>query len=175
MSLSLIIFRLEYGCDLSNNLAPRNSQLYSIEYNSSDVVHSNKAFENDLDNLSTTVTIDGPIVNNEPEDDVFPVAVETRDAKTNFNGSTEQDKEICTGEFAVFAPQAGRTPDRIMKQVEMFDSKQPKGFIDVWWTNDDGGLTLLLPYILSKNKRWNNCKLRVFTVVDRDQNYSQKK
>ena len=24
-----------------------------------------------------------------------------------------------------------------------------KGFIDVWWMYDDGGLTLLIPYILS--------------------------
>lgn len=42
-------------------------------------------------------------------------------------------------------------------------------------TNDDGGLTILLPFILTKNKRWNNCKLRVFTVVDHGVNYSQEK
>ena len=31
----------------------------------------------------------------------------------------------------------------------------------------------MLPYILSKNKRWNSCKLPIFTVVDNGVNYSQ--
>lgn len=178
MQLSLVIFRLEHGCDYSTNLAPRNSQLYSIEYTAIDqphLVHNNKAFQNDFDNLSTTVTI--PInesVNGQPtphdEDDVFAEAGEN--SRNNFEEFNEHDKAIRMGEFAVFTPQTGRTPDRVIKQVEMFDVKQ-KGFIDVWWTHDDGGLTLLLPYVLSKNKRWNQCKLRIFTVVDNGVNYSQ--
>jgi hypothetical protein len=40
-------------------------------------------------------------------------------------------------------------------------------FIDIWWLSDDGGLTLLVPYILSKRKLWKNCKLRVFAIVDK--------
>jgi solute carrier family 12 sodium/potassium/chloride transporter 2 len=40
-------------------------------------------------------------------------------------------------------------------------------FIDIWWLYDDGGLTLLVPYILSKRKLWKNCQLRVFTIVDK--------
>ncbi|KAL3866006.1 hypothetical protein ACJMK2_043347 [Sinanodonta woodiana] len=38
------------------------------------------------------------------------------------------------------------------------------GTIDVWWLYDDGGLTLLIPYILSQRKKWKNCKLRVFCI-----------
>ncbi|KAL3866007.1 hypothetical protein ACJMK2_043348 [Sinanodonta woodiana] len=38
------------------------------------------------------------------------------------------------------------------------------GTIDVWWLYDDGGLTLLIPYILSQRKQWKNCKLRVFCI-----------
>jgi hypothetical protein len=40
-------------------------------------------------------------------------------------------------------------------------------FIDIWWLYDDGGLTLLVPYILSKRELWKNCKLRIFTIVDK--------
>uniref|UniRef100_A0A669F075 Solute carrier family 12 member 1 n=1 Tax=Oreochromis niloticus TaxID=8128 RepID=A0A669F075_ORENI len=43
-----------------------------------------------------------------------------------------------------------------------FKKKQPKGNIDVWWLFDDGGLTLLLPYILTTRKKWKDCKMRIF-------------
>ena len=36
--------------------------------------------------------------------------------------------------------------------IQMFTNKTYTGFIDVWWLYDDGGLTLLLPYILTL--RW---------------------
>ncbi|PVD19572.1 hypothetical protein C0Q70_20062 [Pomacea canaliculata] len=42
-----------------------------------------------------------------------------------------------------------------------FRGKQ-QGTIDVWWLFDDGGLGLLVPYLLSTRKQWKNCKLRVF-------------
>ncbi|XP_066916127.1 solute carrier family 12 member 2-like [Clytia hemisphaerica] len=37
------------------------------------------------------------------------------------------------------------------------------GHIDVWWLYDDGGLTILLPYLLSRNKKYKGCSLRVLT------------
>ncbi|GAB1610275.1 hypothetical protein Ahia01_001313600 [Argonauta hians] len=45
--------------------------------------------------------------------------------------------------------------------INQFSQKQ-EGCIDVWWLTDDGGLTLLIPYMLSCRKNWKNCKLRVF-------------
>ncbi|KAK3600460.1 hypothetical protein CHS0354_013016 [Potamilus streckersoni] len=44
------------------------------------------------------------------------------------------------------------------------------GTIDVWWLYDDGGLTLLIPYILSQRKQWKNCKLRVFCIGTKKDN-----
>ncbi|KAL1488426.1 hypothetical protein ABEB36_014899 [Hypothenemus hampei] len=41
-----------------------------------------------------------------------------------------------------------------------------KGTIDVWWLYDDGGLTLLLPYVMSTRRNWKNCKLRVFALAN---------
>ncbi|XP_074649682.1 solute carrier family 12 member 2-like [Tubulanus polymorphus] len=52
----------------------------------------------------------------------------------------------------------------VLRTVNMFHRKQKKGTIDVWWLFDDGGLTLLLPYILSTKSHWRSCKLRVFTA-----------
>ncbi|XP_036606831.1 solute carrier family 12 member 3 isoform X3 [Trichosurus vulpecula] len=44
----------------------------------------------------------------------------------------------------------------------IFQSEQGKKTIDIYWLFDDGGLTLLIPYLLSRKKRWNKCKIRVF-------------
>ncbi|XP_052099973.1 solute carrier family 12 member 3-like [Mytilus californianus] len=50
--------------------------------------------------------------------------------------------------------------------VKTFRNKL-QGTIDVWWLYDDGGLTLLIPYILSKRRLWKNCKLRVFCAASK--------
>ncbi|XP_039758585.1 bumetanide-sensitive sodium-(potassium)-chloride cotransporter isoform X1 [Pararge aegeria] len=51
--------------------------------------------------------------------------------------------------------------------VEQFTKKQ-SGTVDVWWLYDDGGLTLLLPYILSTRRAWAACPLRVFTLANKN-------
>ncbi|XP_045538736.1 bumetanide-sensitive sodium-(potassium)-chloride cotransporter [Papilio machaon] len=50
--------------------------------------------------------------------------------------------------------------------VEQFTRRQG-GTVDVWWLYDDGGLTLLLPYILSTRRAWSSCPLRVFTLANK--------
>ncbi|XP_077842290.1 solute carrier family 12 member 3 isoform X38 [Macaca mulatta] len=44
----------------------------------------------------------------------------------------------------------------------VFQSEQGKKTIDIYWLFDDGGLTLLIPYLLGRKKRWSKCKIRVF-------------
>lgn len=46
----------------------------------------------------------------------------------------------------------------------VFQTKQGKKTIDVYWISDDGGLTLLVPYLLTRRKRWRRSKVRVFIV-----------
>ncbi|KZC10308.1 Bumetanide-sensitive sodium-(potassium)-chloride cotransporter [Dufourea novaeangliae] len=55
----------------------------------------------------------------------------------------------------------------ILNAVTKFQRKQKKGTIDVWWLYDDGGLTLLLPYIISTRRNWSNSKLRVFALANK--------
>lgn len=55
-------------------------------------------------------------------------------------------------------------PNFAMENMTLFRNKQNKGNIDVWWLYDDGGLTMLLPYIISTRQNWANCKLRVFAL-----------
>ncbi|XP_072258498.1 solute carrier family 12 member 1 isoform X3 [Pyxicephalus adspersus] len=56
----------------------------------------------------------------------------------------------------------GEYNQRLVEASEQFKKKQGKGTIDVWWLFDDGGLTLLIPHILTLRKKWKDCKLRIF-------------
>ncbi|XP_039579229.1 solute carrier family 12 member 1 isoform X1 [Passer montanus] len=57
----------------------------------------------------------------------------------------------------------GEFNQRLLEASTQFKKKQGKGTIDIWWLFDDGGLTILIPYILTIRKKWKNCKLRIFT------------
>lgn len=56
-----------------------------------------------------------------------------------------------------------RPKDEIPQDIVLTFDKKRKGYIDVWWLYDDGGLTILLPHILSLSSHWRGCKLRIFT------------
>lgn len=54
-----------------------------------------------------------------------------------------------------------------VERITQFQIKKSKGYIDVWWLYDDGGLTLLLPYILTTRSQYASCQLRVFALANR--------
>nr|DAZ85678.1 TPA_exp: sodium chloride co-transporter a [Petromyzon marinus] len=58
--------------------------------------------------------------------------------------------------------QEGAVQEGMPQISTVFQFSQGKRTIDIYWLFDDGGLTLLLPYLLSKKKRWRHCKIRVF-------------
>ncbi|XP_064608218.1 solute carrier family 12 member 2-like [Liolophura sinensis] len=95
-------------------------------------------------------------------------------------GDVDVTYEPSTGTNSVhLSVSSARKPEPInkdlLKAMNRFHRKQKKGTIDVWWLFDDGGLTLLIPYILSTKSHWASCKLRVFTAgskkgeLDREQ------
>ncbi|XP_055934757.1 solute carrier family 12 member 7-like isoform X2 [Argiope bruennichi] len=49
------------------------------------------------------------------------------------------------------------------------------GHIDVWWIVHDGGLLMLLPFLLKQHRVWKNCKLRIFTIAQLEDNSIQMK
>uniref|UniRef100_A0A665WQN3 Solute carrier family 12 member 3-like n=1 Tax=Echeneis naucrates TaxID=173247 RepID=A0A665WQN3_ECHNA len=56
--------------------------------------------------------------------------------------------------------------DNTQQAKTVFQNDQGKKTIDVYWIADDGGLTLLVPYLLTRRKRWHSSKVRVFIVGD---------
>ncbi|XP_026169313.1 solute carrier family 12 member 7-like isoform X2 [Mastacembelus armatus] len=66
----------------------------------------------------------------------------------------------------------------VAKNIDHFPSNQERmkeGTIDVWWIVHDGGLLMLLPFLLSQHKVWKKCKMRIFTVAQMDDNSIQMK
>lgn len=55
----------------------------------------------------------------------------------------------------------------VPKGVNWFPSNEDrmKGNIDIWWVVHDGGLLMLLPFLLRQHKVWRHCHLRIFTVA----------
>jgi hypothetical protein len=49
--------------------------------------------------------------------------------------------------------------------MNQFNEKQKKGTIDIWWLADDGGLTIMIPYLLSINDFWRDCTLRILSMT----------
>ncbi|CAF2933854.1 unnamed protein product [Rotaria sp. Silwood2] len=59
--------------------------------------------------------------------------------------------------------------------MNIFRPKQnSSAIIDVWWLFDDGGLTLLLPYLLRRRKRWRNSQFRIFSCVPGEKNDAER-
>ncbi|KAL4635113.1 solute carrier family 12 member 7-like isoform X2 [Arapaima gigas] len=66
----------------------------------------------------------------------------------------------------------------VAKNVDNFPTNQDRlaeGTIDVWWIVHDGGLLMLLPFLLRQHKVWRKCKMRIFTVAQMDDNSIQMK
>ena len=47
------------------------------------------------------------------------------------------------------------------------------GNIDIWWIVHDGGLLMLLPFLLKQSRTWKGCKMRIFTVAQMEDNSIQ--
>ena len=100
-----------------------------------------------------------------------------KDPETSPNSVTKKGKFKVT---VTKAPIEDEPEDKVDETTKLMDSsveppqkppvdgevafgEKPKGTIDVWWLSDDGGLTILIPYLLSIHSFWKDCKLRIFT------------
>uniref|UniRef100_A0A8C0I0N5 Solute carrier family 12 member 7 n=1 Tax=Balaenoptera musculus TaxID=9771 RepID=A0A8C0I0N5_BALMU len=66
----------------------------------------------------------------------------------------------------------------VAKNVDLFPQNQERfsdGYIDVWWVVHDGGLLMLLPFLLRQHKVWRRCQMRIFTVAQVHDNSIQMK
>ena len=55
----------------------------------------------------------------------------------------------------------------VARKIDAFPSNRDRleGNVDVWWIVHDGGLMILLLFLLKQHKVWKKCNLRIFTVA----------
>jgi len=72
---------------------------------------------------------------------------------------------------------AARMALLVPKGINFFPDSSEKvvGNIDVWWIVHDGGLLMLLPFLLKQHRTWKNCRMRIFTVAQMEDNSIQMK
>uniref|UniRef100_A0A8C7PZR0 Solute carrier family 12 member 6 n=1 Tax=Oncorhynchus mykiss TaxID=8022 RepID=A0A8C7PZR0_ONCMY len=66
----------------------------------------------------------------------------------------------------------------VPKNISLFPgNSEPcaEGYIDVWWIVHDGGMLMLLPFLLRQHKVWRKCAMRIFTVAQMEDNSIQMK
>jgi potassium/chloride transporter 4/5/6 len=56
----------------------------------------------------------------------------------------------------------------VPKNISMYPKpkEEVEGTIDVWWIVNDGGMLILLAFLLQQDKIWKKCKLRVFIIAE---------
>ncbi|KAF2899446.1 hypothetical protein ILUMI_06729 [Ignelater luminosus] len=93
-----------------------------------------------------------------------------KNGNTNTNTKNLKNKKRGVAEKILYtSPTGQQLPKAAFESMSVFRKKQSKGTIDVWWLYDDGGLTMLLPYIISTRQHWSHCKLRVFALANNKQ------
>ncbi|XP_075685151.1 solute carrier family 12 member 6 isoform X2 [Rhinoderma darwinii] len=73
---------------------------------------------------------------------------------------------------------AARQALLVAKNISLFPGSREtlaEGNIDVWWVVHDGGMLMLLPFLLKQHKVWRKCKMRIFTVAQMEDNSIQMK
>ncbi|XP_053620988.1 solute carrier family 12 member 4 isoform X4 [Plodia interpunctella] len=77
----------------------------------------------------------------------------------------------------VRAVAAARMALLVPKGINFFPDSTEKisGNIDIWWIVHDGGMLMLLPFLLKQHRTWKNCKMRIFTVAQMEDNSIQMK
>ncbi|XP_030632353.1 solute carrier family 12 member 5 isoform X2 [Chanos chanos] len=86
----------------------------------------------------------------------------------NWRNFLELVRETTAASLALLVP----------KNIAAFPSNGERfteGHIDVWWIVHDGGMLMLLPFLLRQHKVWRKCKMRIFTVAQMDDNSIQMK
>lgn len=88
--------------------------------------------------------------------------------------NAEEEKAF---EYTVRTLTAARMALLIPRGIDFYpdNSQKISGNIDIWWIVHDGGLLMLIPFLLKQHRTWKNCKLRIFTVAQFNDNSIQMK
>ncbi|KAJ4451626.1 hypothetical protein ANN_03095 [Periplaneta americana] len=160
MYMAVAILRLQEGLDYSKVVADEDDLVNGI---SSVVGVGEKGIIRTRQNSQESL----------PRNQSFSQMSQESDHQENKNNATSvlnsrKEKRKRESKADLYRGPGGSTlPKDVLNNLTQFQKKQKKGTIDVWWLYDDGGLTLLLPYIISTRRNWSASKLRVFALANK--------
>ncbi|KAJ8973377.1 hypothetical protein NQ317_007190 [Molorchus minor] len=142
------ILRLQQGLDVS---LTKEEEETKLNKNGSEYLSRNRSF-GQLSQASSSSDRSLP-VNNKEDVSVIPNPDESKKSKSIGESAYDDQMDL-------------KNSSPLLEQF-LFQKKRRNGSINVWWLYDDGGLTLLLPYILSTRRNWSSCKLKVFALANK--------
>ncbi|XP_041914609.1 solute carrier family 12 member 2 [Alosa sapidissima] len=139
-----VILRLKEGLDISHIQGQDDTSVMKDMVVSIDMSKDSDGDSSKLSSKATSVQ-NSPAVQKDDDDD----------GKAPTQPLLKKDKKSPTMPLNM-------ADQKLLEASQQFQKKQGKGTVDVWWLFDDGGLTLLIPYLLTNKKKWKDCKIRVF-------------
>ncbi|CAL8122036.1 unnamed protein product [Orchesella dallaii] len=160
LHISVTVLRVEHGLDFSKKVTfdDDGNDLSSIaESNKNKLSSSDESLPRNQSLSQMSQASSGDI---------------TPSADSKVTTKSEAPKEKKSGQrkdlSALYKNIDGSSVTRdVLDRITQFQKKYKHGTIDVWWLYDDGGLTLLLPYIINTREKWATCKLRVFALANK--------
>nr|XP_033784861.1 solute carrier family 12 member 2 [Geotrypetes seraphini] len=144
----IVVIRLKEGLDISHLQGQEEVSSQEKSPSSKDVVVNvdySKKVEADTSKAFSSCSEKSPVMQKDEEED----------GKTPTQPLLKEETKGPATPLSI-------TDQRLLEASQQFQKKQGKNTIDVWWLFDDGGLTLLIPYLLTTKKKWKDCKIRVF-------------
>ncbi|XP_059352273.1 bumetanide-sensitive sodium-(potassium)-chloride cotransporter-like isoform X2 [Daphnia carinata] len=157
MQVAVAILRLKEGLDCTDIVADFDDLIPQPPIKK---VKNKKNKSKDTSIVAETSTI--PTI--EPSTECTAVHIEIR--PVNITKKDKKTKNKKPEEKITLRDVAGNPlPKSVLNSIVLFQRKQKKDTIDVWWLSDDGGLTLLLPVIINSRSNWSETKLRIFCTA----------
>ncbi|RWS07511.1 solute carrier family 12 member 3-like protein [Dinothrombium tinctorium] len=182
MHMSVCILRLQGGFDFTEFAEDITELLTETRTKSNEEAINNqeKDVEKGFHRENSSAQISGGGSSCDVSPPSTPLVIRPNDVgESTFtfgNEENSQDKDEKTSNEEIKNEHKKRNiPKDIILNVNRFQRKQKKGTIDVWWLYDDGGLTMLLPHIMTTRSQWSGCKLRVFTLANRKDELDREK
>ncbi|XP_046651512.1 solute carrier family 12 member 3-like isoform X1 [Daphnia pulicaria] len=166
MHVGVTILRLQEGLDCSEILADIDDLI--LNKLSKDQSSSHQAYEwsvtsngsnfspNPDSSNENNVNVIGEDSSFDPSERRRTVVLGTRNKKS------KKSKKLA---ITFRDPEGNELPKSVMNKIILFQKKQKKDTIDIWWLSDDGGLTLLLPVIINSRSNWSDTRLRIFCTA----------
>uniref|UniRef100_A0A914YTL2 Solute carrier family 12 member 2 n=1 Tax=Panagrolaimus superbus TaxID=310955 RepID=A0A914YTL2_9BILA len=110
-----------------------------------------------------------------PHNPMKPSYADSLDALTLFSDGGS-DFNICRNakNMEKLTKEFGSDQIELLTTINVFRLKIEKGVIDIWWLYDDGGLSVLIPYLLTQSKSYlEGSKLRIFTLANNTANIDE--